>query len=65
MDEMKAIAVSEYGSIDQLVAIKVPKPGNPEGHDILVRYAANSHFSQGRLRLLTFDQSQSNFSKSF
>lgn len=37
---MKAIVVEKYGGIEQLVAKEVPKPGPPEGHDILVKYTA-------------------------
>lgn len=40
---MKAIAVSEYGGPDKLVAIDFPKPCNPEGQDVLVRCAAGVH----------------------
>lgn len=34
---MKAVAVREYGSIDNLVGIEVDHPGDPQGHDILVK----------------------------
>lgn len=36
---MKAVAVSEYGSIDKIVKVDLPKPGKPEGHDVLVKSA--------------------------
>ena len=35
-DTMNAVVVEEYGDIKKLVSKKVPKPGPPEGHDILV-----------------------------
>ncbi|KAI7338677.1 quinone oxidoreductase [Hortaea werneckii] len=34
---MKAIAVKEYGAIDNLVSLEIDKPDMPQGHDILVR----------------------------
>ncbi|CAK4031035.1 Zinc-type alcohol dehydrogenase [Lecanosticta acicola] len=39
---MKAIAVSEYGPIDNLVAIEVETPGEPQGHDLLIKVQACS-----------------------
>ncbi|EON62183.1 hypothetical protein W97_01403 [Coniosporium apollinis CBS 100218] len=42
MAEMRAIAISKYGGIDNLVAIKVPKPADPQGHDVLVKVKATS-----------------------
>jgi len=35
---MNAIVVKKYGDIDQLVSQTVPKPGPPEGEDLLIRY---------------------------
>lgn len=35
---MKAIAVSKYGPVENLVATELPEPGKPEGHDVLIRY---------------------------
>ena len=35
--KMKAIAVSKYGEIDNLVATDLPHPGKPQGHDVLIR----------------------------
>lgn len=37
-DTMHAIVVEKYGDIDHLVSRSVPKPGPPEGEDLLVRY---------------------------
>lgn len=37
MPNMKAVAVSKYGAIDDLVAIEVPKPEKAEGYDLLVK----------------------------
>ena len=34
VDNMKAIAVSKYGPVDNLIATEVPTPGKPEGHDL-------------------------------
>ncbi|KAI7396238.1 hypothetical protein KC336_g15748, partial [Hortaea werneckii] len=39
---MKAIAVKEYGAIDNLVSLETEKPDRPQGHDILVRVLATS-----------------------
>lgn len=39
---MKAIAVSKYGDIDNLVAVDIADPGEPSGHDILVEIKACS-----------------------
>jgi len=33
---MRAIAVTERGDVDKLIQKDVPKPGNPEGYDVLV-----------------------------
>ena len=35
---MKAIVVEKYGSIDNLVSRTVPDPGEPTGHDLLIKY---------------------------
>lgn len=37
-ETMNAIVVKKYGEISQLVSQTVPKPGPPEGQDLLVRY---------------------------
>lgn len=37
-EKMHAIVVEKYGDMDHLVAREVPKPGQPEGEDLLVRY---------------------------
>ena len=34
---MKAIAVKQYGAVDNLVPITTDKPGKPEGYDVLVK----------------------------
>ena len=39
---MHAIAVTEYGPITNLKSIDIPKPSDPQGHDILVRIKACS-----------------------
>ncbi|GIZ45145.1 hypothetical protein CKM354_000832600 [Cercospora kikuchii] len=39
---MKAIAVSEYGSIDNLISIETDYPKDPEGYDVLVQVQACS-----------------------
>ena len=39
---MRAIAVTKYGDVNNLENIEVPKPSNPEGHDILVKIKACS-----------------------
>lgn len=39
---MRAIAVTQYGSVTNLDDIEVPKPGPPEGYDMLVRIKACS-----------------------
>ncbi|KAF3051236.1 hypothetical protein E8E11_008604 [Didymella keratinophila] len=39
---MRAIAVTKYGDTTNLQNISVRKPGNPEGHDILVKIKACS-----------------------
>ena len=39
---MRAIAVTKYGDTTNLQNISVPKPSNPEGHDILVKINACS-----------------------
>jgi len=36
-DKMKAIAISKYGEINNLVAVEVPKPEKAQGHDLLIR----------------------------
>lgn len=38
MSSMKAVAVSDYGTIENLIATEVAKPDKPGGHDLLVRY---------------------------
>ena len=35
---MKAVAVSKYGGIENLVATEVARPERPQGHDLLVKY---------------------------
>lgn len=35
--KMKAIAVSDYGSIDNLISIETDNPKDPEGYDVLVQ----------------------------
>ena len=37
MPNMKAIAVSKYGAIDNLIATEIPKPEKAEGYDLLVK----------------------------
>jgi len=37
-ETMNAIVVKKYGEISQLISQTVPKPGPPEGQDLLVRY---------------------------
>ncbi|EMD00081.1 hypothetical protein BAUCODRAFT_30533 [Baudoinia panamericana UAMH 10762] len=39
---MKAIAVSKYGEVNNLVALDVPHPGKPQGHDLLIKVKACS-----------------------
>ncbi|CAA9961232.1 Quinone oxidoreductase [Pyrenophora teres f. maculata] len=39
---MQAVAVTEYGPITNLKTLHLPKPSNPQGHDILVRIKACS-----------------------
>ena len=39
-EQMKAIGVEEYGSVKNLQYRDVPKPGSPQGHDLLIRYAS-------------------------
>lgn len=36
-DTMKAIVIKKYGDINHLIAQEVPKPGPPEGEDLLIR----------------------------
>jgi len=36
-ETMHAIVIKKYGDVDQLVAEDVPKPGPPEGEDLLVK----------------------------
>lgn len=35
---MKAIAVSKYGGVENLVATEVETPSNPQGNDVLIEY---------------------------
>lgn len=42
MPEMNAIVVEQYGSIDNLVHKRVPKPTISEEYDILVKYVRTS-----------------------
>lgn len=42
MSSMKAVAVSDYGTIENLIATEVAKPDKPGGHDLLVRVKATS-----------------------
>jgi len=37
MVDMKAIVVEEYGDINKLISKTVPKPSDPQGHDLLVK----------------------------
>ncbi|KAI5357183.1 putative GroES-like superfamily, alcohol dehydrogenase, alcohol dehydrogenase, zinc-binding type 1 [Septoria linicola] len=39
---MKAVAVQRYGSIDNLVGVDIDTPGNPKGHDLLIKVKAYS-----------------------
>jgi len=36
-ETMHAIVIKKYGDVDHLVAEDVPKPGPPEGEDLLVK----------------------------
>ncbi|KAK5125153.1 hypothetical protein LTR85_000829 [Meristemomyces frigidus] len=42
MPKMRAVAVTKYGAIDNLVATEVPKPEKAEGYDLLVKVKACS-----------------------
>jgi len=35
--KMKAIGVEKYGPAGNLQSREVPKPGSPQGHDLLIR----------------------------
>ena len=39
-EQMKAIGVEEYGPFTNLQSRDVPKPGSPQGHALLIRYAS-------------------------
>lgn len=39
---MKAIVVEKYGPVENLEARIVPDAGEPEGHDLLIRYISMS-----------------------
>ncbi|KAL9088586.1 MAG: hypothetical protein Q9165_006106 [Trypethelium subeluteriae] len=39
---MKAIAVEKYGPIENIISVNVPKPADPQGHDLLIRVKACS-----------------------
>lgn len=45
---MKAVAVSKYGAIENLIATEVAKPDSVGGHDLLVRYEDLRHSLPGR-----------------
>ncbi|KAK4960312.1 hypothetical protein LTR10_003206 [Elasticomyces elasticus] len=39
---MKAVAIKQYGAVDNLEAVEVDHPGQPSGHDLLVKVLACS-----------------------
>ncbi|KAI9693402.1 MAG: hypothetical protein M1820_009331 [Bogoriella megaspora] len=63
MSQMKAIAVTQRGGIDNLQAIQVPKPSEPQGHDLLVKvYATSLNPIDTKVRAGTYDDYPDYFS---
>ena len=52
MPNMKVLAVSKYGAIDNLIATELPKPESAEGYDLLIKYVQMTIRNGQQLRML-------------